>query len=1148
MNCFKSLIGLSVGVMIVSLAAGCGNKRDAGSPNAAVVSGMNQGVSLMGQYNYDRAVKAFSGVLEADPALIDAKVNLAIARFNRARKEDRDIEQAGELLDGVLKSEPGNVRAWYFKGIVLQHIGQTEAAIACFEKVVQQRPDDGAAWYLLGMCKQRLGQKADRELLQAIQLRPYLGSAYYKLWQTYQADGQAEKATPYLEKFKQLRENPLNETIELPQYNQMGELALVQPLPPRPRPPITKATYKSGLPQKLFESRAAATPTLPSAGAGPAGMHSAALGGVAVGDFNHDGILDLVFIDPGETESGKLVLLLSQPGGAYVQATAGSGLEGVRGARNGAVGDFDNDELVDLFVTANPSNHLFRGKGDGTFIDVTQASGLSSQTALTQSALFLDADHDGDLDLFVASSGPGGNQLWSNNTDGTFTNVAASAAIACSNSASVMVLPGDLDGDRDMDLVIVQAGQPARVFLNDLLAAYHEVKPTDTPIHGDLGGVLQDFNGDGHLDLLVLGGRPARLRLFLGDGTGRLRADAAFDSPADAAASWGELRGFRVADLDLDGDLDVAVFSTDGHELLNDGSGRFVLQPQVWKFPAAVELTGVELMDLDRDSVPDLFYVERGAKNQVVLLPGTLTPPSTALAITPTGMRGRDKRTRSPASGYGATLTVRAGLSEASRWVTGQFGGFNQSETPVTLGLGGVRQADYLRILWPDGVAQVEVALAAGQPARIVELQRKTSSCPVLFAWNGERFKFITDFAGVGGLGYFIAPGEYAQPQVLEHVKIEPAQLRPRDGVYELRVTEPMEEAAYVDQLELWAIDHPAGWLVFPDERLAVTGPPPTHELLVVNQPIFARRALDPEGHDCAARLVKADRRYAYQPKLDRRFFGFCRPHTLELDLGDQLADLKPEDRVFLFLNGYLEYPYSQTAYAASQARVVWQPIRIERLAADGRWEAVIPDAGAFGGMARTMTVDMTGRVGGPSCRLRLTSNLELYYDQIFLARDAGRSQVAVHALPLRDAEFRRVGFAREYSPDGQMPLIYDYELTEPTAPFDVLRGAYTRYGAVKELLGAFDDQYVVMGPGDEIALKFDAGGLSLPGEGQTRSFVLVSRAYCKDMDLYTATPRTLEPLPFQGMSRYPYSPPEHYPATDSRRHYRQTYNTRIVE
>ncbi|MBK8478970.1 MAG: hypothetical protein IPL39_22600 [Opitutaceae bacterium] len=211
-------------------------------------------------------------------------------------------------------------------------------------------------------------------------------------------------------------------------------------------------------------------------------------------------------------------------------------------------------------------------------------------------------------------------------------------------------------------------------------------------------------------------------------------------------------------------------------------------------------------------------------------------------------------------------------------------------------------------------------------------------------------------------------------------MKIEPHQLRLRDGGYELRITEPMEESAYFDRLELVAIDHPAGWQVYPDERLTVTGPAPTRELLAIAQPVFAQRATDPAGSDCTEQLHRADRHYAYEPELDRRYCGFCHPHILELDFGTQLAALRPGERVFLFINGYLEYPYSQTTFAASQSRLGWEPIRIERLQADGQWQTIVPDAGALGGASRTMTVDLTGLLEGGACRLRLTSNLEIFY------------------------------------------------------------------------------------------------------------------------------------------------------------------------
>ena len=103
-----------------------------------------------------------------------------------------------------------------------------------------------------------------------------------------------------------------------------------------------------------------------------------------------------------------------------------------------------------------------------------------------------------------------------------------------------------------------------------------------------------------------------------------------------------------------------------------------------------------------------------------------------------------------------------------------------------------------------------------------MELDRKPSSCPYLYAWNGERFEFLTDFLGGGEMGYGVAPGVWNHPDPVEYVRIAPDQLRPRDGRYELRVTNELEEALYLDQLRLLAVDHPEDVSVYPDEGMTV--------------------------------------------------------------------------------------------------------------------------------------------------------------------------------------------------------------------------------------------------------------------------------------------------------------------------------------
>jgi hypothetical protein len=134
----------------------------------------------------------------------------------------------------------------------------------------------------------------------------------------------------------------------------------------------------------------------------------------------------------------------------------------------------------------------------------------------------------------------------------------------------------------------------------------------------------------------------------------------------------------------------------------------------------------------------------------------------------------------------------------------------------------------------------------------------------------------------------------------------------------------------------------------------------------------------------------------------------------------------------------------------------------------------------------------------------------------------------------------------QEYSPDGKLPTIYDYD-RQQTVAVSRLSGKMTRYGEVTELLRDRDDRFVIFGPGDELTVEFDAKKLPPLPPGWKRSFVLKTWGYCKDCSLFTATGDTIEPLPFQAMSKYPYGPDEHYPDDALHQDYLRRYQTRQV-
>ena len=138
--------------------------------------------------------------------------------------------------------------------------------------------------------------------------------------------------------------------------------------------------------------------------------------------------------------------------------------------------------------------------------------------------------------------------------------------------------------------------------------------------------------------------------------------------------------------------------------------------------------------------------------------------------------------------------------------------------------------------------------------------------------------------------------------------------------------------------------------------------------------------------------------------------------------------------------------------------------------------------------------------------------------------------------------------FSAEWTPDGREPFGYDYSEVSPVSPWKNMPGRYTREGDVRELLAKVDDVFVVSRPGDEIALSFDGRRLPALPDGWSRTFLLYADGFSKEMDLHSASPDRLAPLPFHGMTRYPYEAPEAYPSGPAHRAYLARYNTRVVK
>jgi len=297
---------------------------------------------------------------------------------------------------------------------------------------------------------------------------------------------------------------------------------------------------------------------------------------------------------------------------------------------------------------------------------------------------------------------------------------------------------------------------------------------------------------------------------------------------------------------------------------------------------------------------------------------------------------------------------------------------------------------------------------------------------------------------------------------------------------------------------------------------------------------------------DVTEQVLRIDRRYAGATDPDSRFIGLTAEHSVELDFGDRLAAVSPDARLILFLHGWVEYGYSSTNFAASQAGLRTRAPTIEVLR-DGRWLEAFHEVGYPAGINHMMTLDVTGKIQPGDRRIRISSNMELYWDRIFLAEHSADATMSTKEVGPRSADLHFLGYPREYSPDGRHPNLCDYANVDHNVGWKLMAGDYTRFGEVGELLQAADDCFAIMGHGEEITLRFAADAFGpVPGSCR-RTFILKTDSFCKDMDLYTAFPDAIGPLPFHGMSGYPYGLDESYPDNESTRRYRQQFNTRRV-
>ena len=474
-------------------------------------------------------------------------------------------------------------------------------------------------------------------------------------------------------------------------------------------------------------------------------LDSLPVGELSSADIDQDGQQDLFIAAPG----GSLVLLGA--GGTF-QPAYEHPLSGVKRVRGALWGDVDNDGLLDVYFCREGKNQLWRQIAAGSWRADT-AKPLANAGQCAGGAVF-DADHDGDLDFFLVN-GDGPAELLNNNLDGSFRALAASQGLAGDGRGSRQVLVADLDSDRDADLIVLNQQPPHAVYLNDRLWQYQPAGGLDDFIGQPLNAiVVGDLDADGRVE--IYSADPAgRLLVWSRSAAGSWQRSELLRN--ESAASW-----LALQDFDGDGYEELVWADDAGTQMIALGGANAGTVTLIDSAASAARLSLVR----DGQRGASLILLDEGGR-LTELPPGPGRHEFVLLALT--GKEETAESMRSNRSGIGTQVALRHGASWTMGSTFSRDSGPGQSLQPLAMGLAGHQAADFIAINWSDGVFQTELDLQAGQFYRIPETQRQLSSCPVLFAWDGREYRFISDLLGVGGLGFFVSPGQAAEPRPWEY-------------------------------------------------------------------------------------------------------------------------------------------------------------------------------------------------------------------------------------------------------------------------------------------------------------------------------------------------------------------------------------------
>ena len=1098
---FSRIAQLACLLLLASGFAGC--KRDPVDPSRPspdvpinlsdqFLSLMNSGKNYLDQGDATNALAIYRRAAAIVPNDADVHLNLANS-YLLAEAAAEAIQEADE----VLKLEPNSAAAYFIKGSAHIRLRNFEEAVKALENAQKIDPGETATSFQLGRARLELQQwdAAITAFKQGIATDPnhLHTTAHYMLGRALLRAGRQDEAQEELLQHQASLEaggpSVNTATFERSKYTQARvPFKLEQPDREGVSIQFVDATQETlGEGAKRFS--------------GPAGLL----------DVNHNGWNSLFVL-----ERGQGFRLLSNTNGIFHPSEPlYPAIPGVNYTQV-LVGDLQNDRFEDVVVLGDKGSHLFKFQTNGMAEDVSELSRLRDLGATD--GMLVDLDFTGKLDLIAVAGDTGQARVYRQFGPLLFNDVTSTSGIPSSLHEAQAVVTEDWNGDGMMDVIVSRKEGPPLLLEKQRGGRLVSSEPTNW-----VAGALfctGDFDNDLRPDLAVVG-----------DGTISL----CFNGGASREFAFSGTAGFRkimALDYDNDGWLDlwgvgdrIRVWRNAGLSGFQEQTARLGLD----QFDAGA-VSEIHAADFDMDCDSDVV---------IALADGGLRYLRNDGGNANSQIKVQLFGNRSNASGIGCKVEIQTGGLRVLRTVR---------RLPVEVGVGKHQTLDSFLVHWsnwPQGDAGVPVDCR--EPLLALELTIQEGSCPYLYAWDGKRFRFVTDILGTAPLGLPVAEGHYtaADPEELVWIGNEQT-FPPLDGQYQLRITEELREVLYLDEAKLVVVDHEAGAEVHSTDKLLPSPPFPRGELVTLDRaahPLQRAEMLD--GREVTPALLTVDGQRVSPPQLRvPQLRGLAEPHGLILDFGPLDAS-KP---LVLVMNGWLRFGGGMANIAASHDPALPFPFpALEAEVAPGTWKAVDVTVGAPAGKTKTILVDLEGKLEAGTRRLRLTEAFEIHWDRIALMEKKPRSATSITFVAPTAADLHFRGFSSLEDLPPNWPLTPNYDAVSPNWYWTITPGGWcTRYGDVLELIAARDEGLALMNAGDELSLTFAVSSLPPKPAGSVREFFLYADGWDKDSDFHVGAGTQVEPLPFHGMRDEDYGR-EKRPEFPSDALHRK-YNTRWVE